>query len=96
MTGLTQKTVRWLWHSSRILNKCICVPTVRYYHGESSPPKLSTDEHVVDMRSDTITLPTPAMRKAMAEAIVGDDVFGEDPTVNGEFNFYWPRHWLEG
>jgi threonine aldolase len=37
---------------------------------------------VIDLRSDTITKPTPAMRKAMAEAIVGDDVFGEDPTVN--------------
>ena len=37
--------------------------------------------HVIDMRSDTITQPTEAMRKAMAEAEVGDDVFGEDPTV---------------
>ena len=36
---------------------------------------------VIDLRSDTITLPTEAMRKAMAEAAVGDDVFGEDPTV---------------
>jgi threonine aldolase len=36
----------------------------------------------VDLRSDTITLPTPEMRKAMFEAEVGDDVFGEDPTVN--------------
>jgi len=36
----------------------------------------------VDLRSDTVTQPTPAMRKAMAEAEVGDDVFGEDPTVN--------------
>lgn len=36
----------------------------------------------VDLRSDTITRPTPAMRRAMAEAEVGDDVFGEDPTVN--------------
>ena len=35
----------------------------------------------VDLRSDTITQPTPAMRHAMAEAVVGDDVFGEDPTV---------------
>lgn len=35
----------------------------------------------IDLRSDTITLPTPAMRKAMASAEVGDDVFGEDPTV---------------
>jgi threonine aldolase len=38
--------------------------------------------HIVDLRSDTITRPTPAMRRAMAEAEVGDDVFGEDPTVN--------------
>jgi len=36
----------------------------------------------VDLRSDTVTLPTPAMRKAMAVAEVGDDVYGEDPTVN--------------
>lgn len=36
----------------------------------------------IDLRSDTITLPTPSMRKAMANADVGDDVFGEDPTVN--------------
>ncbi|OGP64653.1 MAG: threonine aldolase [Deltaproteobacteria bacterium RBG_13_53_10] len=36
----------------------------------------------IDLRSDTITQPTPAMRKAMAEAEVGDDVYGEDPTVN--------------
>ena len=35
-----------------------------------------------DFRSDTCTRPTPAMRKAIAEAEVGDDVFGEDPTVN--------------
>ena len=37
---------------------------------------------LVDLRSDTITKPTPAMRRAMAEAEVGDDVFGEDPTIN--------------
>jgi threonine aldolase len=36
----------------------------------------------IDLRSDTVTRPTPAMRKMMAEAEVGDDVFGEDPTVN--------------
>jgi threonine aldolase len=36
---------------------------------------------IVDLRSDTITKPTPAMRRAMAEAEVGDDVFGDDPTV---------------
>ena len=36
----------------------------------------------IDLRSDTVTQPTPAMRKAMYEAEVGDDVYGEDPTVN--------------
>jgi threonine aldolase len=36
---------------------------------------------VVDLRSDTVTRPTPAMREAMAKAEVGDDVFGDDPTV---------------
>ena len=36
----------------------------------------------IDLRSDTVTKPTPAMREAMAEAKVGDDVYGEDPTVN--------------
>ena len=37
---------------------------------------------IIDLRSDTLTKPTVDMRKAMAEAPVGDDVFGEDPTVN--------------
>jgi threonine aldolase len=37
---------------------------------------------MIDLRSDTVTLPTPAMREAMYRAEVGDDVFGEDPTVN--------------
>ena len=37
---------------------------------------------MIDLRSDTVTKPTDAMRKAMAEAEVGDDVFGDDPTVN--------------
>src|SRR5579872_1699877 len=36
----------------------------------------------IDLRSDTVTRPTAAMRRAMAEAEVGDDVYGEDPTVN--------------
>jgi len=37
---------------------------------------------VIDLRSDTVTQPTPEMRQAMANAVVGDDVYGEDPTVN--------------
>ena len=39
-------------------------------------------KNLIDLRSDTVTQPTPAMRKVMAEAEVGDDVFGEDLTVN--------------
>ena len=38
--------------------------------------------NIVDLRSDTVTRPTPAMRAAMAAADVGDDVYGEDPSVN--------------
>jgi len=39
------------------------------------------EPYVIDLRSDTVTQPTPAMREAMAGAEVGDDVYGEDPTV---------------
>jgi threonine aldolase len=39
-------------------------------------------EQIIDLRSDTVTKPTAAMRAAMVEAEVGDDVYGEDPTVN--------------
>ena len=39
-------------------------------------------QHAIDLRSDTVTRPTAAMRRAMAEAEVGDDVYGEDPTIN--------------
>ena len=41
----------------------------------STPPR-------IDLRSDTVTTPTETMRRAMAEALVGDDVYAEDPTVN--------------
>lgn len=40
------------------------------------------DDKVIDLRSDTVTKPSPSMRRAMAEAEVGDDVYLEDPTVN--------------
>lgn len=42
----------------------------------------TTNGHLIDLRSDTVTQPTEAMRQAMAAAEVGDDVYGEDPTVN--------------
>src|SRR5512144_655468 len=39
-------------------------------------------QRAIDLRSDTVTRPSAAMRAAMAQAEVGDDVYGEDPTVN--------------
>jgi threonine aldolase len=43
---------------------------------------IKAGKRIVDLRSDTVTQPTPEMREAMAAAEVGDDVFGDDPTVN--------------
>ncbi|WP_374565259.1 low-specificity L-threonine aldolase [Ideonella sp.] len=51
---------------------------VQYGSGASRP----AGARVVDLRSDTVTQPTPAMREAMMAAPLGDDVFGDDPTVN--------------
>ena len=48
----------------------------------SDPDAVTPIGKVVDLRSDTVTRPTAEMRAAMAEAVVGDDVYGEDPTVN--------------
>ena len=47
----------------------------------SSNPGSSLGHQVADYRSDTVTKPCPEMRKAIAEAEVGDDVFGDDPTT---------------
>ncbi|XP_046359363.2 probable low-specificity L-threonine aldolase 2 [Haliotis rufescens] len=55
---------------------------VRSYNGSTSARPTKDGCHVVDLRSDTVTKPTTAMRQAMATAEVGDDVMGEDPTVN--------------
>src|SRR5690606_21166159 len=54
-------------------------PVSRAAHGSAA--SVSTSQ-VVDLRSDTVTVPTTAMRQAMADAEVGDDVYAEDPTVN--------------
>jgi threonine aldolase len=43
---------------------------------------LASPDGRIDLRSDTVTTPTPEMRRAMADAEVGDDVYGEDPTIN--------------
>ncbi|MDC5720769.1 low-specificity L-threonine aldolase [Vibrio europaeus] len=49
----------------------------------------------MDFRSDTVTKPTDTMRKAMAEALVGDDVYGDDPTVNELEQWAAERHGFE-
>ncbi|XP_041077166.1 threonine aldolase 1 isoform X2 [Polyodon spathula] len=58
----------------------------RSYYGAARSTDQADDGSVpvrtVDLRSDTVTKPGPAMRRAMAKAEVGDDVYGEDPTVN--------------
>ncbi|HEY6270791.1 MAG TPA: low specificity L-threonine aldolase [Terriglobales bacterium] len=49
---------------------------------DTAEPSQMKTRRAIDLRSDTVTRPTPEMRRAMAEAEVGDDVYGEDPTVN--------------
>lgn len=56
--------------------------TTRVAQPEAAAREEQRKMAAVDLRSDTVTRPTPEMRRAMAEAEVGDDVYGEDPTVN--------------
>lgn len=55
----------------------------RSYYEHKVSDQARPGVHVLDLRSDTVTKPSPGMRNAMATAEVGDDVMGEDPTVNG-------------
>ena len=54
------------------------------YHSTKMAESSFEGHVVVDLRSDTLTLPTLEMRRAMADAVVGDDVFGEDPTIDSK------------
>ncbi|XP_068833918.1 uncharacterized protein [Capricornis sumatraensis] len=56
-------------------------PRQRVFWARRSGSLAEIPTYVVDLRSDTVTKPGPAMRRAMAEAVVGDDDYGEDPTV---------------
>ncbi|XP_070335966.1 uncharacterized protein [Odocoileus virginianus] len=56
-------------------------PRQRVFWARRSGSLAEVPTYVVDLRSDTVTKPGPAMRRAMAEAVVGDDDYGEDPTV---------------
>lgn len=75
---LPARLVRRCLHKPR---RVFCADPVRLYYGSPQAATGST-VHTVDLRSDTVTKPGAAMRRAMAEAEVGDAVFGEDPTVN--------------
>lgn len=52
------------------------------YETETTNVPVSAANAIADLRSDTVTRPSPEMRRAMADAEVGDDVYGDDPTVN--------------
>lgn len=60
--------------------------TLSSQNAETAVKDFGHDARVIDMRSDVLTKPNKAMRKAMAEANVGDDVFREDPTVHSNFS----------
>ncbi|XP_036428501.1 threonine aldolase 1 isoform X2 [Colossoma macropomum] len=74
--------------SPRNVRRVLGLEPGRFYYGSAKAADNravssgSVSVHTVDLRSDTVTRPGTAMRRAMAEAEVGDDVFGEDPTVN--------------
>src|SRR4249920_2974964 len=63
---------------SRLSN---CIPHSPFPIPHSALP-IPDSPAMIDLRSDTVTRPTAAMRQAMANAEVGDDIFGDDPTVN--------------
>ena len=52
------------------------------YHSDTQTAQNNGDVYMVNLRSDTFTMPTTAMKDAMVTAPLGDDVYGEDPTVN--------------
>lgn len=58
------------------VNKC-------FYNVASTQQNPHSKDYVIDLKSDTVTKPSAGMRKAMAEAEVGDDVYEEDETING-------------
>ncbi|MFZ1672899.1 MAG: beta-eliminating lyase-related protein, partial [Nitrospira sp.] len=53
-----------------------------HHQSRASTSVSNTPQPIIDLRSDTVTKPSAAMRDAMARAEVGDDVYGEDPTIN--------------
>jgi threonine aldolase len=64
-----------VWHEADAQQKKIAVERQAFMSASTS------EQTFIDLRSDTVTRPSPALRRAMADAEVGDDVYGEDPTV---------------
>jgi hypothetical protein len=58
------------------------------YHGNISADSIKNVDFLVDLRSDTVTKPSLEMRNQIANAKVGDDVMGEDPTVRGTYTLH--------
>ena len=71
----------------QLFPKVSAVSRLRYFSSLYTSGGVFDDKkmegRVIDLRSDTVTVPTEEMRAAMAAAEVGDDVYGDDPTVNG-------------
>ena len=85
---LLKSIVRFSGNLSQKMLKIWSVPPIRQsYHSMKFEAHLSDGGVVVDLRSDTLTQPTQEMRRAMADAVVGDDVFGEDPTISSKSFF---------
>ncbi|XP_077184222.1 uncharacterized protein LOC143832949 [Paroedura picta] len=77
---IEHRTLLAWWHPQRPPRAPALGMSAHSYRTTSLPAE--AQHHVVDLRSDTVTRPSPAMRQAMAQAEVGDDDYGEDPTVN--------------
>ncbi|XP_043205536.1 probable low-specificity L-threonine aldolase 2 [Amphibalanus amphitrite] len=88
LTKSRPSVISKVWDSLRVcsaagkLRTLTRAPLRPYYAADSSKMAPNDRTKVIDLRSDTVTRPSAEMYRAMVEASVGDDVFGDDPTVN--------------
>src|SRR5512139_3986911 len=78
----TARNSRFCNAGSRVRTGLLFALIDTFSHRGKTMAFIKDGKRIVDLRSDTVTQPTPEMRQAMAAAEVGDDVFGDDPTVN--------------
>lgn len=71
-----------LYYSFKFFTPLTFLNEYKLYFLVQSKNKMAQRSYTIDLRSDTISKPTDSMREAMARAVVGDDVYGEDPTVS--------------